>query len=114
MEYIAKLEKENEEKDAEIAVLKSRLPQEMKNRRILFIECAVGHGRLMGKNWIDRGCPYCKIAALKERIRELEAERRTNALDGQAAYDIICTENRQLRQGMAELIMWIKGDKNKC
>ena len=50
--------------------LKSLLPEEMPNRKIIFKSCPVGHGRLIGKNWIDPGCPYCKIDRLNKELKE--------------------------------------------
>lgn len=48
--------------------LTAQLPPEMQRCTIRFIECPVGHGRLTATNWVDGGCPHC-------RIRELTAER---------------------------------------
>ena len=54
--------------------LKSLLPKEMPNRKIIFKSCCVGHGRLVGENWIDPGCPYCKLADLQKENEQLRGD----------------------------------------
>lgn len=49
-----------------IAELEAQLPDEMQHCTIRFIECPVGHGRLTATNWVDNGCPYCKIAEAQQ------------------------------------------------
>jgi hypothetical protein len=55
------------------------LPLEMPGCKIELKECELGHGRLTATNWIDHGCPWCRIAALEadnKRLREaLDVER---------------------------------------
>jgi hypothetical protein len=62
----------------QVAALTAQLPGGMKNCKILFSECPVGHGYLRGENWIEKECPWCKIAALTDRIKELEEEIERN------------------------------------
>ena len=54
--------------DAEIAKLRARLPGGMEHCTILFKECDVGHGWLTATNWVQHGCPHCKIAKLRAAL----------------------------------------------
>jgi hypothetical protein len=54
---------------AERDAFADRLPAEMKECTILFKECEKGHGRLTATNWVDHGCPWCLIAAIREIVR---------------------------------------------
>lgn|GEM_PF-6552907 len=56
--------------------LKKQLPEGMEDCTIRFIECPVGHGRLIAANWIDNGCPWCQLAAAQEREKELMRDAR--------------------------------------
>lgn len=58
----------------ELAELKSRLPAEMEGQRIVLNRCRVGHAWMVGANWVDHGCPWCKVAALEAKVAELRAE----------------------------------------
>lgn len=44
------------------ARIRAQLPLGMEHCKILFRECDVGHGWLTAANWIDHGCPHCKVA----------------------------------------------------
>jgi hypothetical protein len=59
----------------------ARVPEGMKNCTILFKECAIGHGWLTAKNWVDHGCPTCR-AERAEALNDLIANRlKTYGLD---------------------------------
>ncbi len=64
--------------------VRSQLPDEMKDCEIRYVSCEVGHGRLAAANWIDHGCPHCKVdkqAALIEALRgQAEATRAAHGL----------------------------------
>lgn len=53
--------------------LRAQLPAEMQDCTILFKECEVGHGRLTATNWIDHGCPHCKMDRLRSALKPLAA-----------------------------------------
>lgn len=58
---------EVERLEGRIAELEAQLPEGLKRCTIKFVECEVGHGRLIAKNWIDHGCPWCRIAELERQ-----------------------------------------------
>ncbi len=53
-----------------IKELQAQLPSGMKHCTIQFKECEKGHGYLTATNWIDHGCPACRIKELEELIRK--------------------------------------------
>jgi BMFP domain-containing protein YqiC len=65
------------EADKKIAALIDQLPEGMKDCKIIFTECPVGHGFLRGLNWIEieHDCPWCKIIALTAEVTTLKDER---------------------------------------
>jgi hypothetical protein len=73
--------------DAEIGRLSAQLPEGMQHCTIRFIECPVGHGRLTATNWVDHGCTFCELAALRERVAKAERWLADEgALNGAARY----------------------------
>lgn len=65
-----------------VFMAQQQLPEGMRHCTIRFIECEVGHGRLTATNWVDHGCPWCKVGA---KDHELEIERNRLAACGVAA-----------------------------
>ena len=45
-----------------------QLPEGMKHCTIVFKKCEKGHGRLVATNWIDDGCPVCRVDDLKDKV----------------------------------------------
>ena len=39
----------------------NQIPPEMGDRKIILRKCPVGHTELIGENWVDNGCPWCKL-----------------------------------------------------
>jgi hypothetical protein len=52
---------------AERDVFKSRLPPTMTHCKIRFVECPVGHGRLIADNWVDSYCVACKLVDARKK-----------------------------------------------
>lgn len=48
---------------AELAAARAQLPVGMEHCKILFRECALGHGWLTATNWVQHPCPTCELAA---------------------------------------------------
>lgn len=63
--------------EARIADLESQLPEGMKNCTFEYHLCDVGHGRIVPKNWIDHGCPWCRIVELEQRDKALLTKQGT-------------------------------------
>lgn len=68
-----------------VETLQSQLPEGMKHCTIIFRECALGHGWLTAKNWIDHGCPTCELNKVKaqwaaESIQRPDVEPYLKAL----------------------------------
>jgi len=61
------------DQNKEIAKLTNQLPEGMKDCKILFTECSVGHGYLQGENWLKKECPWCQIAKLTAERDEYES-----------------------------------------
>lgn len=103
---------------ARIRELESKLPEGMKHCTIRFKECEKGHGRLTADNWIDNGCPWCRIrefeaereewgdlvkstVADQQRISELEAER--DVLMGRVSdFDVDRSETLMIAQSLQQ------------
>ena len=77
--------------------LRSQLPEGMKDCTILFKECELGHGRLTATNWIDHGCPHCKLNEAAAFLDGLAGylEREADAARGSF-------KERDLRQEVAD------------
>jgi len=65
-----RLTRERDEAREQRDAADARLPKEMPGCTILFKSCPLGHGRLVGANWIDTGCPWCLLAAATPRAEE--------------------------------------------
>lgn len=68
--------------ETRLAQALAQLPENMKHCTILFKECEKGHGRLIGTNWTDQGCPYCTIADLDGVIVEVYHWMKERNLSG--------------------------------
>ena len=68
------------DRNRHLAKLKDKLPEEMPNRKIFFRSCNAGHERLIGENWIDPGCPYCKAEKLTAERDSINEDAMTTAL----------------------------------
>jgi hypothetical protein len=64
--------------NARISQLEAQLPEGMKLSIIRFKECEKGHGRLLADNWVDGGCPYCRIDSLKQDVEKLNDDPGTD------------------------------------
>ena len=51
--------------------LLAQLPCGMADSTIKFLECDAGHGWLTATNWLQHGCPQCRIAKLEAENRKL-------------------------------------------
>lgn len=60
--------KDIERLQAERDAARAQLPDSMQDCTIRFIKCESGHGRLMADNWIDSGCPWCRLTHCVELI----------------------------------------------
>lgn len=49
--------------------LLGQLPESMQRCTIRFVECEKGHGRLTADNWVDNGCPKCKLDEARGKLR---------------------------------------------
>lgn len=76
--YEEKISRLQDEHNRELATaledVRKQLPDGMKHCTIVFRKCPVGHGRLVGENWGDVGCPWCAVEKHLKRVYELEAE----------------------------------------
>lgn len=58
----------------EVDRVRSLLPEELGDRKIEFVECEKGHGRLVAENWLPVECPRC----VEERLEaQVVAERES-------------------------------------
>ncbi len=56
--------------------LLAQLPEDMKDCTFRFVQCEYGHGRLTASNWIDHGCLWCELLALRKVADEHAANMR--------------------------------------
>ncbi len=56
---------------AALAEKESQLPEGMKHCSILFKKCALGHGWLTAKNWVQHDCPTCRAESAEKEAQGL-------------------------------------------
>lgn len=76
------LARENAELKAALEAGQAKLPEGMKDCIILFKECALGHGWLTAKNWVQHDCPTCREAALENAYAAAQALLDRNTKPG--------------------------------
>ena len=57
---------------AQLATVWAQLRSEMQECTIRFISCHLGHGRLIGTNWVDTGCTFCDRDAHRQAAHEAD------------------------------------------
>lgn len=85
--------------------LEAQLPEGMKHCTIEFRECEKGHGRLTATNWVDNGCPYCRVTELEaieahyESLVRQNADLLTTSAKWAREVGALRLENQRLRKG---------------
>lgn len=65
--------------------LEAQLPEDMKECTIQFKECEKGHGWLTATNWVQHGCPTCRVQELEAALLDIQRLNHSWGRDTQMA-----------------------------
>ena len=68
-------------------------PEEMAGRKIYYKECPVGHGVLVGENWLDKPCQTCRAEAAEALHPEEMAGRKIYYKKCSVGHGVLVGEN---------------------